>query len=88
MSERSERFFAWLWRINGVLLLVLGLVAVVGAGALFFNIGLFWSRDRPEQRLTRLRVQISPPKTFVLETSGASPALNSPTLVLLRYRNT
>ena len=54
MNERSDRFFAWVWRINGLLLLALGLVAVVGAVALIFNIALFWSRDRPEQRLTQV----------------------------------
>lgn len=54
MDERADRFFAWVWRINGLLLLALGLVAVVGAAALVFNIGLFWSRDRPEQHLAQV----------------------------------
>jgi len=54
MNERSNRFFMWVWRINGLLLLALGLLAVMGATALVFNIGLFWSRDRPEQHLAQV----------------------------------
>jgi len=54
MDERSNRFFVWVWRINGLLLLALGALAVVGATALVFNIGLFWSRDRPEQQLAQV----------------------------------
>jgi len=54
MNERPERFFTWVWRVNGLLLLVIGLVGVVGAVALVFNTALFWSRDRPAQRLTEV----------------------------------
>jgi hypothetical protein len=54
MSERSDRFFSWVWRVNGVLLLVLALAGVVGAAALIINVGLFWSRERPEQQLTNV----------------------------------
>jgi hypothetical protein len=54
MTERSDRFFAWVWRVNGVLLLALALIGLVGAVALIFNAALFWSRERPEQQLTQV----------------------------------
>lgn len=54
MSQRSNRVFAWVWRVNSLLLLVLGLVGVVGTVAIVFNVGLFWSRQRPEQQLTKV----------------------------------
>jgi hypothetical protein len=54
MPERADRFFTWVWRINGLVLLALGLAGVVGATALAFNMALFWSRDRPDQQLTQV----------------------------------
>ena len=52
--ERSDRFFVWVWRLNGLLLLMLALVVVVGGAALIFNSARFWSRDRPAQRLANV----------------------------------
>lgn len=52
--ERSDRFFVWVWRLNGLLLLVVALVVVVGGGALILNSALFWSRERPAQRLANV----------------------------------
>lgn len=52
--ERSERFFAWVWRLNGLLLLLLALVGLAGAAVLVANIGIFSTRDRPEQNLTEV----------------------------------
>jgi len=54
MANRSDRFFTWIWRLNGLLLLVLGLIGIAGALALILNIGLFWSRERPQQQLTQV----------------------------------
>lgn len=54
MSERWERLFVWTWRINGLLLLGLGVVGLVGAFVVLFNIARFSSRDRPDQQLTRV----------------------------------
>lgn len=54
VSGRSERIFAWVWRVNALLLLFLGLVGVGAAGIGLFNIARFASRDRPEQQLTQI----------------------------------
>ena len=37
---RADRFFVWVWRLNG--LLVLALVVLVGAAVAAFNSALFW----------------------------------------------
>jgi hypothetical protein len=54
MSARAERFFLWLWRINGLLFFVVGVAGAAGAGAILFNV--LWSPTRPErnQPLTRV----------------------------------
>jgi len=54
MSERLERVFTWVWRLNGLLLLFLGIVGVGAAAVLIFDISRFASRDRPEQQLTEI----------------------------------
>jgi hypothetical protein len=54
VADRSDRFFTWVWRVNGLVLLALGVVGLAGTIALIFNVGLFWSRDRPEQQLTQV----------------------------------
>lgn len=54
MPERADRFFTWVWRINGLVLLALGVAGLVGAISLAFNVALFWSRDRPDQHLARV----------------------------------
>lgn len=54
MNDRSEKFFAWVWRLNGVLVLMLALIVLVGAFALLFNIGVFATRERPEQKLAEV----------------------------------
>ncbi len=54
MDDRSERFFAWVWRLNGLLILGLALVGIAGALAVAFNIGVFATRERPEEQLSRV----------------------------------
>lgn len=50
----TDRFFVWVWRLNGLLLLVLAPVVVVGAAALILNGALFWSPARPPQQLANV----------------------------------
>jgi len=47
-----DRFFVWVWRVNG--LLVLGLVLVVGVTVVAFNSALFWRPERPPQQLANV----------------------------------
>jgi hypothetical protein len=54
MSERSDRFFTWVWRVNGLLLLALAVLGVIGATALIFNTAVFFSRDRDDKQLTQV----------------------------------
>jgi len=54
VNDRSERFFLWVWRLDGLLLLGLALLCIAGALALAFNIGVFASRERPEQQLSEI----------------------------------
>jgi len=42
-----DRFFVWIWRLNG--LLMLALVLLVGAAVVTFNSALFWKPERPPQ---------------------------------------
>jgi len=54
VTDRADRVFTWVWRINGLVLLLLGVAGLVGTIALFFNLGLFWARDRSDQQLTQV----------------------------------
>lgn len=54
MRDRSERFFTWVWRIDGLLLLVLALLGIALALAIAFEIGAFAARERPEERLAEV----------------------------------
>jgi hypothetical protein len=52
--SQSDRFFAWVWRVNALLLLGLGMAGFVGAVVLIFNIGISLSRERPDRQLTQV----------------------------------
>lgn len=52
MNSKSERFFSWVWRINGLIVLVVASLALVGLGVLSFGIGIFTSRDAPQTQVT------------------------------------
>ncbi len=54
MSDRSERFFVWVWRLNGLLLLALAVVGVVAALAAAIDLAIFSSRERPQEQLTKI----------------------------------
>lgn len=54
MDSKTERFFTWVWRINGVLVLLAVTLCLVAFGAIAFNLGIFESRDRPETKLTEV----------------------------------
>lgn len=54
VNNRWERFFLWLWRANGLLLFLLGVVGLAGACILVVNLIRLSSRDRPHQQLTRV----------------------------------
>lgn len=46
---RSERFFRWVWRVNGLLLLPLVLVSLFGVGAMLTD-GFGWMTREPDER--------------------------------------
>ena len=54
MSDRWARVFDWIWRVNGLILLVLGALALAGALMLVTEMAGFASRDRPEEHLTQV----------------------------------
>jgi hypothetical protein len=54
VSDRSERFFAWVWRLNGLLLLALAVAGALAALAVAINIAIFSARERPEEQLTKI----------------------------------
>jgi len=47
-----DRFFVWIWRVNGVL--VLGLVVVIAVAVVVLNSALFWRPERPPQQLANV----------------------------------
>ncbi|GAB6041211.1 hypothetical protein [Endothiovibrio diazotrophicus] len=47
MNDRMNGFFVWVWRINGLLFLAIGLAGLVGIAALMVNVGIFASRESP-----------------------------------------
>jgi hypothetical protein len=54
MSERSERFFAWVWRLNGLAFLGVALVGLIAAVGVAINLALYSEPDRPESRLVQV----------------------------------
>lgn len=54
VDDRSERFFAWVWRLNGLLILALALIGTVGALAIAFNVSVFATREHPEDQLSEV----------------------------------
>lgn len=52
MTSKSERFFTWVWRINGLIVLTVASLGLFAFGAFAFNVGVFANRDRPETQLT------------------------------------
>jgi hypothetical protein len=53
MSDRSDGFFTWVWRVNGVLLLVIAALGIMGGIALLAMMAAE-SREIPEQRLAKV----------------------------------
>ena len=51
MPAEQHRFFAWVWRINGLLFFAAMVATLVAMGAVAFDVGLFASRDQPETEL-------------------------------------
>jgi hypothetical protein len=54
MSDRTDNFFGWVWRLNGLLVLLLALLGLAAAVTIVINVGIFASRERPEQKLTQV----------------------------------
>ena len=54
MGSRSDNFFSWVWKVNGLLVLGLCLAALATIITLTFNIELFRTRDRPEQKVIQV----------------------------------
>ena len=54
MTGASERFFVWVWRLNGLALLGLAVAGLVSGLGLAINIALFASHERPDDKLTEV----------------------------------
>ncbi len=54
MTTRTERFFAWVWRINALILLAIAIFALIGAGVIAYDIGIFAKRDRPRAQVAEV----------------------------------
>ena len=54
MEDRSERIFKYIWRANGVSLLVLSIGGLVGLFLLVVNLGIFAAHERPEKKITEI----------------------------------
>ncbi len=54
MESRTDQLFKWIWRANGLALLVLSLAGVVALALLVANVGLFAARERPEENVTEV----------------------------------
>ena len=54
MTTKTERFFLWVWRVNALILLVLAVAALIGSGALAYNVGIFAGRERAAEQVTRI----------------------------------
>ena len=54
MENRTEKTFKWIWRANGIALLILSLGGLIALVSLVVNIGVFASRERPEKKITEI----------------------------------
>lgn len=54
MESRTDQAFKWIWRANGLALLVLSIAGVVALALLVANVGLFAARERPEENVTEV----------------------------------
>ncbi len=54
MSHRTDALFAWVWRINAVLILLAGSLGVVIALLLATELGGVWNRESPEDHVQRV----------------------------------
>ncbi|MCH7854788.1 MAG: hypothetical protein IIB76_10700 [Proteobacteria bacterium] len=52
MDSKTERFFSWVWRINGLLVFLAVTLFLISFGVFAFNSGIFAGLDRPETPLT------------------------------------
>ncbi len=51
MTSKTENLFAWIWRINGLLVLVVAILCIVGLVAIFADEGVFGKREGPRDQL-------------------------------------
>lgn len=51
MTSKTDKFFTWVWRINGVVVLAIAFVCLVGLVALIVESGLFGGNNRPRDQL-------------------------------------
>jgi hypothetical protein len=54
MQDKTDKFFKWVWRANALIVLTLALAALIGVTVLVADIGIFSSRDRPEERVAEV----------------------------------
>lgn len=54
MENRTDKIFRWIWRVNGVALFVLSIAGVVTLALLVANVGIFATRERPEENVTEI----------------------------------
>jgi hypothetical protein len=54
MEDRAEKIFKWIWRANGVVLFVLSISGLIAVALLVVNLGIFASRERPEEKITEI----------------------------------
>ena len=54
MSDRMERVFGWVWRVNGLLLLALAGAGLLGAAALAISLAVDSGRARASDRVTQV----------------------------------
>lgn len=54
MSDRSNKFFTWIWRINGLIVFALGVIGLLLALAATLDVARFRFRERPQDQITRV----------------------------------
>lgn len=54
MSERSDRFFGWVWRLNGLAILAVAVIGLIGAIGIVIDLALWSEPDRPETSLVQV----------------------------------
>jgi hypothetical protein len=54
MTGRLNILFTWVWRINGLLILGIGLVGFVGVVAFVVDVGIFSSRESPAEGIAEV----------------------------------